>query len=474
MVASLLKNNWNVHIPTKSALQISLSPLDLESTAQSAVEKMLGSDKMKLHSENLHFLDGDDVQRGTTYDIILFCGLPSNFDEARVSRSPWAADELAHVMKRLKGVPSVIVSSLWGGIKNDGVVPEEIEFERRKPRTHFEGVCQQYEARILKVISKEDGKWHLLRVPLIMGSNEDGRASNFTGLYRLLRELTQTNAADASSNVELNYNPDSTLWMLPNDLAADLTVKLLEDNSRPSICNLVSTNVTLNQEWLHELAKHVKVASFVASEKDAFNLPSTLRNMLTDNVQVKTRNLFEVVGRYHVSPFVPTADYFAKICQYAAEQNWGQIRPVKNEQLFSSAHAQKYFEQFLPYSLDEKMKKALASFKEGLVFAITDMDECSWHLQIVAEGQVQSTRLSAPGHQAKVHFSFAAPAFMRIASGKMSFEQALVTRNLQLSGPPLQTLKACDFLRRFLRKNHFAPEGSSSSKVLEKAGKSEG
>lgn len=488
LLASLLKSGWQVHIPTKSALQISLSPLDLESTAHSAVEKAIGPDRIKLYSENIQFLDGDDVQRGITYDIVIFCGLPTNFDESRVSRSPWAAEELQSVLKKTKGVPAVIVSSLWGGIQNDGVVPEEIEFDRRKARTHFEGVCQQYEQRILKVISKEDCKWHLLRLPLILGSSETGRSSNFSGLYKLLKEVTHSpSLAESSSpgDLELAYNPDATLWMLPANEAADIVVKFAEDNSRPSICNLVPTSVTLNQEWFHQLALCAGLPAIVPVEKDNIALPGTLRNMLVDNVQVKTRNLFEVVGRYHIaSPFVPTAEYFKKICHYANENNWGQIRSSQPAEPFSPEKARYYFEHFVPANLTEKMKKALSSFKQGLAFSVGDNEDCRWILRSASGAAVEvehlalqsanEQNLESTSKENRVSFAISPLSFAKLTSGKLMFEQALVTKALQVSGPPLQCVKACDFFRRFLRHHHYIPPGSDSEKVLEKAGQREG
>ncbi|MBX9725024.1 MAG: hypothetical protein K2X81_26715, partial [Candidatus Obscuribacterales bacterium] len=267
---ALLENGWTVHLACKSALQISMSPLDLPSSAQSCIEKAAGgADKLKPYSENLLFIDTDEPHKGTTYDIIVFMGLPSNFDEARVSRSPWAADELGNIITKLKGVPIIVVSSLWGGLQQDGVVPEEIEFDRRKAHSHFEGVCQQYESRVLKAISAKDGKWHLVRLPIILGSSVDGRSVNFSGLYKMLHELhaakTQLSESNVRKSVELSYNPDATFWMLPCDLAANLMVKLIEDNSRPVITNFVSTQSTLNQEWLQDLARALELESINSS-----------------------------------------------------------------------------------------------------------------------------------------------------------------------------------------------------------------
>lgn len=314
LLAALLENGWTVHLASKSALQISLSPLDLASSAQHSIERAAGTEKFKLFNERLIFLDNDEVQKGTTYDIALFMGLPSNFDEARVSRAPWAADELLNISIKLKGVPVIVFSSLSGGIQSDGTVPEEIEFERRKPRSHFEGVCQQYEARILKAINKHEGKWHLVRLPLVLGSSVDGRSINFTGLYNLLHELynakLQLGDNPETKSLELSYDPNSTCWMLPNDVATNLVLKLIEDPQRPVICNIVSTQSTLCQEWMHELAGGLGVKAIVSSEKDGVTLPSTLRAVLSDNIHVKTRNLFELLGRYQQAPVTLGSDYF--------------------------------------------------------------------------------------------------------------------------------------------------------------------
>lgn len=473
LLALLLENGWLLHIASKSALQISLSPLDLASSAQHSIEKAAGgADKVKPYNEKLIFLDSDEPQRGTTYDIILFMGLPSNFDEPRVSRAPWAADELANIMAKLKGTPVIVISSLWGGIQDDGVVPEEIEFERRKPHSHFEGVCQQYENRILKAISSQDGKWHLVRLPNILGSSVDGRSVNFTGLYKLLQELSlakyQLGDGNDKKTLELNYNPDATFWMLPCDWAANLMLKLIEDNSRPVICNVVSTQSTLNQEWMQELAKALALDTVHAADKDGLSLPATLRSMLADNIQVKTRNLFEVLGRYQQAPMVLSSDYFAKVLQQATQHNWGQLRPTLPEAPFSSKKAKAYFEGFLPSNLDSNMLKTLAKFTGGIAFQIAGDENCRWLLSS-QDGKALVASLDNAIHKPQVSFNLNAQSFARLSSGKIMFEQALLSRALQVSGNPIQSLKACDFFRRFLRKHHYAETVENNGKVLEGA-----
>lgn len=471
LLASLLEKGWTLHLASKSALQVSLSPLDLASSAQHNIERAAGADKFKLVREKLVFLDSDEPQKGTNYDITLFMGLPCNFDEARVSRAPWAAEQLPVIAKRLKGVPIIIISSLWGGIQADGIVPEEIEFERRKPLTHFEGVCQQYENKVLKSVSANDGKWHLVRLPVMLGSSADGRSLNFSGLYKLLHELYLERARLGDESHEkiasLSFNPDATFWMMACDKAADLVAKLVEDSARPQICNIVSTQSTLNQEWMQDLARSLELDSIRSVEKDSFNIPGTLRSMLTDNIQVKTRNLFELLGRYQQAPLFITSDYFSSLIRYAQENNWGQMRIPEAETPFSAERARKYFHEFLPENLSHSMQKSLSGFSGGLAFQISEMEECRWLLEVI-DGRVCVAEYDPAKHKPQVVFQIQANSFGKITSGKMFFEQALLTKSLQASGGPIQSLKACDFFRRFLRHNRF-DYSETNGRVLEGA-----
>lgn len=473
LLATLLENGWQIHLACKSALHMSLSPLDMPSTAQHNIEKAAGSlEKYKTFSERLVFLDTDEVQKGTTYDIVLFLGLPSNFDEPRVSRAPWAAEELTNINNKLKGVPVIIFSSLSGGIQSDGVVPEEIEFERRKPRSHFEGVCQQYEAKILKNINKIEAKWHLVRIPLVLGNSQDGRSLNFTGLYNLLQELYLAKIAlgdnPESKSIELAYDPNMTCWMLPCDVATHLVLKIVEDPQRPTICNVVSTRSTLSQEWMHDLAHGLGVQSIVSVEKDNLNLPSTLRPILSDHLNIKTRNLFELLGRHQQTPMNVSPDYFKKVIDYAVSNNWGQTRAAAPEAGFSATKAHEYFEEFLPSNLDKKMLKALAAFSGGLAFQITGEDQCQWLLQN-QDGKATVSPYVPDTHKAQAVFQINPTAFGKLSSGRLYFEQALLTRALQVAASPLTSLKACDFFRRFLRHHHFTSAVNGNERVLEGA-----
>src|SRR5271170_5081113 len=91
LAALLLRKGWQVHVATKSALNLfTLAPLDLRSAAQTLLERALGGhDQLCIFQERFRFLDQGETVKGTTYDAVIFCGLPANFDEPRAPRAPW-------------------------------------------------------------------------------------------------------------------------------------------------------------------------------------------------------------------------------------------------------------------------------------------------------------------------------------------------------------------------------------------------
>lgn len=466
LAAWLLDNGWRVDLPSKSAWHVSLSPLDLQSSAQSAIEKALGSqEKFKAVSDKLRLLDATELPRDTTYDTVLFCALPSNFDEPRVSRAIWASNELQALSKRLKGIPTIIFSSLWGAIQADGVVPEEIEFVRRKSRSQFEAVCQQYELKILSSLTKQEFPWHWVRLPLLSGSTTDGSCTIFSGLSNLIERMltaSEQKELEETGKLPLNYNPDASLWMLPVDVAAELAGRIIEDTTRPRICNLVSTQTTLNQEWLQTLAKLIGFSGIEASEKDNLALPGTLRGMLADNIQVKTRSLFELMGRHHLIPQALDREYFEKLIAYGNEENWGRLRPLQAPQEpFSEQIAEKYFERFMPANLDEKSLAYLKEMGEEIIFSIDEKQ--SWQVLLDNERVLVSSISSHDNRPAAARCLIASTAFNQLIQGKLSLEQALLTREVRLHGKPLQIFKTFAFIKHFLRERPYMSSKSANA-----------
>jgi hypothetical protein len=339
LAAWLVAKGWHVHIATKSALNLlSFSSLDISSSAKSRLEEVFGTrNKFKAFHERLKFIETNTPPHDTEYDALIFCGLPPNFDDPRVPRAPWAAAELSSIAKHFKGVPLFMVSSLWGAVQPDGVVPEELEFERRKTNNQWEKICQRYELKLIEELPKVESSWYFIRLPLLTGARANGYSYAFTGLANLFSaldpELNQIKNINGSSkanklsiddSVNLAHQPDSTLWFLPVDVAVYMFWRYLEDSMRSRICNFVSTQTTLNREWLQYLAQALKLKEIVPTTKDNLQLPSALKKLLLDNVQVRTHNLFEAAGRYQLQPDKLTEEYFSKIIQAGRQKNWGQ------------------------------------------------------------------------------------------------------------------------------------------------------
>jgi hypothetical protein len=476
LAAFLVQKGWHVHVATKGAFHVALSPLDLRSTAQDSIVKALGgTDKYKIFDERFRFLDVNEVSKGTKYDAFIFCGLPPNFDEPRVSRAPWAADNFSQIARKFKGAPVFIVSSLWGAVQNDGVVPEEIEAERRKPLSPFEAVCQQYEARLLRTLGTDDTKWFLVRLPMISGSTENGRVPNFSGPMTLFERIAKSVGSDKTSKskksgtLNLQFNPDATMWFLPVDVAVHYFWRLLEDEQRPRITNLVSTQATLNQEWLQHFAKALNFSKAAHVDTDEFNLPAVLRGALNDNVLVKTRGLFEVMGRYQQVPTVVDSAYFTKVLDFGKSEHWGKLAEAKEAEANNNAataapsepdFAPNYITEFVPQHVDSTLIKEIGADNASIGIRVEGNDEFNWVLK-TENGQV----IVAPAKDEKpsVRFNFTKTGIMRLAQRKVSLERALVQREAKVEGNPMEILRACNFLKKFWKEHPYDPANGNSN-----------
>lgn len=464
LAASLIKKGWSVHIPTKSSLNIfSLSPLDLRSSARNSLEQAFGGrEKFKTFQDRLKFVDPQEAAKpGTVYDAIIFCGLPPNFDEPRVPRAPWAASEIPSLLKSFKNQPLFVVSSLWGGVQNDGVVPEEIEFDRRKPQTQWESLCQQYEIKLLEGLSKSESTWYLVRLPLIGPDSATGESASFSGPITLFRELAnQTKHPDAQSNnrkqdLKLGYNPDSTLWFLPQDAVVHLFTRFIEDEGRPRILNLVSTQAPLNREWLDSYARELGYSSCSESDKDSLNLPGTVRKLLNDNLQVKTRNLFEVSGRYHIPRLKLDEDYFAKILQQGEASNWGQPAGKQDRAKppgFSERLAAYYFEEFIPEHFDEAMLRRATTQGTTIGFVLKDSDGLAWILR-ARKGKALVERFDPQDEKPGICFHLTGKTMTQLVQSRLPLHRALLLREVEVEGPLLHALRVASTIEQFLKEH---------------------
>lgn len=463
LIASLLKAGWQVHVAAKSALNVfTLSPLDLNSVAESQLEIELGGrDEWRKYREQVRILEHGDFGRSADYDVIIFAGLPTNPDESRVPRAPWSAKDLSAIAKHLKGVPIVVVSSLWSAIMEDGVVPEEVEFERRRPATHWEALCQQYESRVLAELPRLESSWHLVRLPLITGSTKDGRIANFSGLSSLFREVSESTVLREDAILPLSFNPNASLNFLPQDAAVKLFVQFIEDGSRPRICNLVSMQTALNREWVLALANAIGLDQAKKVERDNFELPKTLRQLIQDNVQVKTRNLFELAGRYQQQPIVLDSQYFEKQIAFGVDQNWGRAgdKESKNAQTpVTRELAEYYFNHFIPANMSRSCIKELTKGDTIIGFGIQGNPHLSWLLSyegskcILEPGPLISDRL-------KVKMLFAMSSLKKVASGELSLQRAVLGRHVKVEGQFLDIIRVLAALDRFIRENPYkSPE----------------
>ncbi|MBX9953179.1 MAG: SCP2 sterol-binding domain-containing protein [Candidatus Obscuribacterales bacterium] len=472
LAATLVTRGWTVHIPTKSSLNLfSLSPLDLRSSARGALEQAFGGrERFRTFQDRIKFIDqAEGAKQSTTYDAVIFCGLPPNFDEPRVPRAPWAATELPALLKYFKEQPIFVVSSIWGGVQTDGVVPEECEFERRKPTSHFESICQQYENKIMEAVEKSEAPWYLIRLPMIAPDSQSADFVNYSGPLTLIRELAMAHkhheAKNSNSNnrengdLKVSYNPDYTLWFSPSDQVVNTFCRYLEDESRPRVLNLVSTEATLNREWLSALASEMGFNAVVESEKDTLNLPGVLRKMLNDNLQVKTRNLFEVAGRYGIPRARIDNQYFHNVAEKAELTGWGVPQEKEKRRLFKFTErlAAYYFEEFIPLHFDEGLLKRATSNGTTIGFIIKDADGLGWILR-ARKGKAVVERFDPEDERPRICFHLTSKTMSQMIQSKLPMHRALLLREIEVEGPLLHALKVANTIEQFLKEHPLAEQ----------------
>lgn len=474
LAAALVKKGWHVHVATKPSLNLfSLSPLDLKSSARESLEQAFGGhENFRAFQEKLKFVEPGEAGRGVKYDAIIFCGLPPNFDESRAPRAPWAASELIQLMKGFKGVPVFILSSIWGGVQKDGVVPEELEFERRKPLSHWESICQHYESRLQQALSESETTWYLIRMPLIMGSTTHGETPNFSGPYCLMREIANgagPEQAQSSGTLKISYNPDASLWFLPVDIAVYMFSRFLEDEGRPRICNLVSTQSILNREWLHQLAEAAGYKDVSQVDKDSLSISGAMRKLLTDSVQVKTRNLFEVAARYQMPHMRVDKDYFVKLLRVARSQNWGQpSKGTKKEPTFSEKLATYYFEDFVPAHFDQEMLRKATANGTTIGFILKESAGLSWVLR-AKKGKALVERLDPEDEKPRICFHISGKTMTNLIQSKLPLHRALLLREVEVEGPLLHALRVASVIEQFLKSHPVDLQQIEALQVKEEA-----
>jgi len=245
------------------------------------------------------------------------------------------------------------------------------------------------------------------------------------------------------------------LWFLPVDMVVAMFWRFLEDENRPRICNLVSTQVTLNREWMHHLAQAVGLEDITPSSSDHLNLPGVLRRLLTDDLQVRTRNLFEVIGRYQLPPVKLDRDYFEKLLAAGKQKHWGRPR-LKERKLeafaFSEKLARYYFEEYLPAKFDSQLAKEATTGGARIGFFLKDADELGWILS-TTEGNLRVSRFGPHDSRPEISLYFTGETMMKLVQNKLPLHRALLLRDVEMQGPLLQSWKVSNVVERFFKDN---------------------
>ena len=217
---------------------------------------------------------------------------------------------------------------------------------------------------------------------------------------------------------------------------------------------MVSTQQTLNQEWLHYVAQAAGINEITASEGDDLNIPGTLRKMLSDSVQIKTRNLFEVAGRYQLPPVRLDQNYFEKIFRYGRQKQWGSALLTNPRFWILQRLAQYYFEEFVPAHFTEALLKKVTVGGAKVGFVLKGPDRLGWILRSPSEaGGVIVEKLKPEDPGPDVCFRFSGKTMTQLIQCKLPLHRALLLREVEVEGSLLQALKLTNVVEQFLHDN---------------------
>ena len=223
---------------------------------------------------------------------------------------------------------------------------------------------------------------------------------------------------------------------------------------------MVSTQSTLNQEWFQYLANALKVTEITPVEHDSLELSAVLRKLLMDDVQVRTRNLFEVAGRYQLPPLRLTEDYFQKVIARGVESHWGaHSLPSKDKPpvlAFSDRIAQYYFEEFVPSKFDEPLLKKAITPGTSIGFLLKGATSLGWVIS-AQNGSTLIERYDPTDERPKVCFHFTGRTMASLIQSKLPLHRALLLREVQVEGPLLQALRVSNVIEQFLREHPVDP-----------------
>jgi len=214
----------------------------------------------------------------------------------------------------------------------------------------------------------------------------------------------------------------------------------------------------------------------VPDEHDGLDLPATLRRLLIEPVQVKTRSLFEVAGRYKIQPTPIDKDYFERLLQSARKINFGaQSAKIDaasqqgqscgtrgtacGEQIqYTEQIAHFYFEKWLPEKIAQgALKNArLNTLKVG--FHLRSGSIYGWMIQVDEDGnptvsRLDPTTMTQTDEKPDITFNFSGMALTRLIQHKMLLHRALLMREIDVEGNMLQVLKLSGTIDKFLRDN---------------------
>lgn len=193
--------------------------------------------------------------------------------------------------------------------------------------------------------------------------------------------------------------------------------RFLEDEDKPQLLNMVPTNPTLNREWVAHLCSVFGIDNIEESNEGDLNLSPTITKLLKDKVQVTSKNLYALAGKYHIPPVITDPAYFKKLVDNASDE-FLDVANEKAGKKDKSINYEKliklYFEDFLPSVLntDGFIDKAISKGKE-IGFKIKETSDDIWILKS-QNGESIAQKSTLENQKPKVCFKLSSGTLFRL------------------------------------------------------------
>ncbi|MCA9255110.1 MAG: SDR family oxidoreductase [Phycisphaerales bacterium] len=377
---------------------------------------------------------------------------------------------------RIAGVQRfVFVSTAYVGGLTSGCLPEAPAPACALDANDYERSKFEAEERVLGWTAP-DRQVRIVRPSILIGDEENGRATSFGGIYTLARAvelLARAAEQDASIDrraipLRIVGSPKAFVNVAPVCWASrHLTRIALTDAPMGGVINLVNPSPPTSDDvrrWLEEVfdvgggrfTRETWPWTDASAWEDAFYAAGEqVRAYLGRDVTFETTYLASI-GESH--PLVD-ATQFERAVRFARDARWGRSSSRAESAEHSHFDPARYFEEFVPSRLPQSSVASIRSFSAIVRYVIEGLRNGEWVCRYNA-GRLIETHRGPNTLSEDFGFRIQRDAFEHLVTGRKSLQSAYFQAEAEIFGNTLMALKMTPIIDTFIREHPLpAPQG---------------